>query len=141
MKNIQPIEKVLAQLSFLHCRRGLAIGRRNDPDRNRDVLVAADAADLTFFEHAQEFRLNLERHLGYLVEEKRAAVGLLETAEMAIDSAGKRAFLMAEELAFHQRRRDRGAIEREKLFFAARRQIVQRARDEFFSRAALAAHQ
>jgi hypothetical protein len=37
--------------------------------------IAAHAAELAFFEHAQEFDLQLDGHLRDLVEEDRAALG------------------------------------------------------------------
>ena len=44
-----------------------------------------------------------ERDLADLVEEERAAVGLLEAALAARDGAGERALLVAEELALEER--------------------------------------
>src|SRR4026209_2260927 len=104
MKNIESIEKVLAQFSFFNGRRGLAVGGGDDADRGRNGFVAADAADVALFEHAQKFRLNLRRHFGELVGKERSAVGLFEAPEVAVDGAGKRALLMTEQLAFHQGR-------------------------------------
>ena len=43
-------------------------------------LVAADAVELAVGEHAQQARLQVGRHVADLVEEQRAAVGLLEAA-------------------------------------------------------------
>ena len=45
-----------------------------------DRLVAADAIELAVGQHAQQARLQLERHVADLVEEQRAALGLLEAA-------------------------------------------------------------
>jgi hypothetical protein len=42
--------------------------------------VAADAVELAVRQHAQQARLQVERHVADLVEEQGAAVGLLEAA-------------------------------------------------------------
>jgi hypothetical protein len=46
-------------------------------------------------------------HLADLVEEERAAVGLLEAADAAAVGAGEGALLVAEELGLEERLRDR----------------------------------
>ena len=44
-------------------------------------LVAADAGEFAVLQHAQDFALERERHVADFVEEKRAAVALLEAAD------------------------------------------------------------
>jgi len=59
MKHAQTIEKILAQLALLDGGRWSTIGGGHNPHRYRDVGVAADAAYLAFFQHAQELRLHV----------------------------------------------------------------------------------
>ena len=66
-------------------------------------LVAADAPELARLEHAQQLRLHVEGQLADLVEEQRAAVGVLERALARRDGAGERAALVPEELALDER--------------------------------------
>ena len=61
--------------------------------------VAADAVELAVGQHAQQARLQVERHVADLVEEQRAAVGLLEAAAPRRLRAGEGAALVAEQLA------------------------------------------
>ena len=49
-------------------------------------LRRADAADLALLERAQQLRLQIDRQLAELVEEQRAAVGLLEQTRAASSS-------------------------------------------------------
>ena len=86
--------------------REVAIGRGDEPDVDADRLVAAEALEFLFLQHAQEFRLQLERNVADLVEEQRAAVGQLEAADLLRDRAGERALLVAEQLAFEQAGRE-----------------------------------
>ena len=51
---------------------------------------------------AQQFRLKAKIHLADFVEQQRAAVGLLEFADAAGDSAGEGAFFVAEEFGFQE---------------------------------------
>jgi uncharacterized protein YoaH (UPF0181 family) len=73
--------------------------------------VAADAVELAVRQHAQQPRLQVERHVADLVEEQRAAVGLLEAAAARGLRAGEGAALVAEELAFEQVLRDRRGVD------------------------------
>ena len=79
----------------------------------RMALAAADARELALLQHAQQLRLQAERHVADLVEEEGAAGGGLELADAALGGAGERAALVAEELALEQLVRDRRAVERD----------------------------
>ena len=69
---------------------------------------------------------------------KRPAVALLETADALGDRPGKRPFFVAEKLAFQQRLRDGGAVDRHEELVAAPAVMMDRTRDQFLARAALA---
>ena len=60
---------------------------------------SADALELLLLQHAQQLRLQVEPHLGDFVEQQRAAVRALERAFDALDRAGERALLVAEQRA------------------------------------------
>jgi hypothetical protein len=75
--------------------------------------------------------------LADLVEEEGAAVGELEAAGAARDGAGEGAALVAEELAFDQAGRDRGAVDLDEGLAAARGAEVEGAGDELLAGAAL----
>ena len=92
-------------------------------------------------QHAQQLGLQLERHFADFVEEHDAAFGGAEHTEAAPGSAGERALLVAEQLAFGQRRGERGAVDGDKRFVAARTQAVEQPSPELFAGAGLAAHQ
>ena len=83
------------------CRR-IAVGGGDDAHVGLLRLGRADAHEGAGLEHAQQLDLQLERHLGDLVEEQRAAVGALEEALVLAVGAGEAALLVAEELAFDQ---------------------------------------
>ena len=71
----------------------------------RKGRVAADAVELAVLEHAQQLHLRGGRHVADLVEEQRAAVGLLEAAGALAIGAGEGAALVTEQLGLEQRLR------------------------------------
>lgn len=75
------------------------------------------------------------------VEEKRAAITLLELADALSIGAGEGALLVAEQLAFQQRFGNGGAIDGEKMPMRAFAVMVNSASHQFLARAALAQNQ
>jgi hypothetical protein len=55
-----------------------------------------------FLQHPEDLGLRAGTHVADFVQEERAAVRLLETANPLLVGAGKRPLLMAEELGFQQ---------------------------------------
>ncbi len=114
--------------------------QRRDDDARVDLqlLDPADTHEPSRLEEPQHLRLCCERHVGDLVEEECAAGRGLHLAEPAFVRAGERTALVPEQLAFEQRIRDRGAVDRHEWTASSRRQIVKPARHHFFAGAALA---
>jgi hypothetical protein len=132
------IEQVLAQLAVGDRALRIAVGGGDHPHVDLDRLVAADARHDAGFEHPQQLDLQLDRHLGDLVEEQRAAVGALEVALVPPLGAGEAAALVPEQLALDERRRDGAAVERQERRLAAPAQLLQRLRGEILAGAAFA---
>ena len=84
---------------------GLEVARRRGDDAHvhRARRVVADAAHLALLQRAQQLHLQRQRQLADLVEEERAAVGLLEQSLPLGGRAGERALRVAEQLALEQR--------------------------------------
>src|SRR5690606_23157460 len=76
-----------------------------------------------------------------LVEEERAAAGRLEEALAVAVGAGERAPGVAEQLALHQLRRERAAVEGDEAAVPAAARLVDRARHQLLAGAALAGDQ
>ena len=87
------------------------VGGRDDAGVGTDGLAAADAGELALLEDAQQLRLEVERHVGDLVEEERARRRGLELADAALDGAGEGAALVAEQLALEQLVGNRRAVD------------------------------
>ena len=74
----EPVVEILPEGSGLDHQLQVAVGGGDDPGIHLDGLVAAHAADLLLLEHPQEAHLEARAGLADLVEEDRAAGGLLE---------------------------------------------------------------
>ena len=102
-------------------------------------MIATHALKRSLFaDHAQQLYLSGRRNFGHFIQKNRAAVRLLESSNPAFVGAGERAFFVAEQFAFEQRRRERGTMNGDEFRFVAPAQIVNRVRRQFLSRAAFA---
>ena len=76
--DVQAVVEILAEEAALHSLLQILMRRRDDAHVDADRRLAADAVELAFGKDAQEPRLQRRRHVADLIEEQRAAVGLLE---------------------------------------------------------------
>jgi len=130
------VEQVFAQAPAAHRFDRIVMGGRDDAHVDRNRFVAADAHDRVRLERAQQLDLQLERHLGDLVEKQRAAARGLEHADVLRDRAGEAAFLVAEQLRLGDIAGNRAAIDRHERPAASRAHVVQQSRDNVLARAA-----
>src|SRR5262249_11516459 len=134
----EAIEEIASELVLVRGFGEAAIRCGEDAHVDGARAATADRTDLARFERAQQLRLKLERQLADFLEEERSAVCFFEDASARVRRAGERAALVAEELALDQARGDRAAVDGDERAVRARRLRVQRAREHFFSDAALA---
>ncbi len=70
---------------------------------DRDGLIASERHDLAFLDHAQQPRLQHQRHVADFIEEQCAAIGLKNLADPAfLHRAGEGAPGIAEQFALDQ---------------------------------------
>ena len=120
--HVQPVEQVLAELAGLHQRFQILMGSGNDAHIDLDRRVAADPVELAIGQHPQQPGLGFGRHVADLVEEQRAAVGLLEAPAPLQRGAGEGALLVTEQLGLHQLSGNRRHVQRNE--WAARPRAV-----------------
>jgi putative ABC transport system ATP-binding protein len=75
---------------------------REDADIHLAGLVLAQPLDFPFLQHAQQFHLDIQRHLADLVQQQGAAMGGLEAPLARRRRAGEGAAGMAEQFGFQQ---------------------------------------
>src|ERR1044071_4691617 len=140
-EDVDAEEEVFAELTALHRFFDVAVRRANDTHVDVDRRRSADPLEAPLLQHAQDFRLHAESELADLVEKNRYHVGELELSELARRRAGERALLVSEEFILDQRLWNRRAVDRHERAVAPRRELMNRAREQFFPRARLSLQQ
>jgi hypothetical protein len=97
-ENVDAVKEVGAKFVFLDEVFEIAVSRDDNTDIDFDGLVAANALDFSFFQDAEQLGLHCKGHVADFVEEKRAALGLFEFADVAAGRAGEGTFFVAEKL-------------------------------------------
>ena len=101
-ENVQPIIEVAAKFAPVHHLHQITICCRHQPDVHLISPSAAQAFELLFLQHAQQFGLQCRRYIAHLVQEERASVSQFETANLLRDRSGEGASLVAKKLTFQQ---------------------------------------
>ncbi len=140
-KHVQPVKQVLAELAFPDGVIERRIGGRDHAHVQLNLALSAQPAHAPVLQHAQQFGLRGDRHIADFVQQHGAVLRQLEASGAALDRSGEGALFMAEQLAFHERIRHGGAVDGDERSGAPRAQRMNRARGQFFSRAALAGDQ
>ena len=78
---VEPVIQVFAEQAFGDAFAQVAVGGADELDIDGDRFAAAERRHHAFLEHAQQARLQRERHVADFIEEQRAAVGLQDLAD------------------------------------------------------------
>src|SRR5689334_13566047 len=73
--NGEPIVEISAEAAVSNFRPQVAIGRGDQSKINLSRRVLTESENLAFFQHAEQMRLNVERHLSDFVEKQCPAIG------------------------------------------------------------------
>jgi hypothetical protein len=109
-EDVQPVIQVCSESILVDHRLEIAIGCGHEPNVRSDGAIAANSLEFLVLNCAEQFRLEFERHLADLIEKERALVGQFESPSSLRRGSGKRALLMAEQLAFEQAGGNRGTV-------------------------------
>src|SRR5712691_5741200 len=99
LDGIQAKEEVLAEPAGSSLRIHVGVGGREHSYVDAPSRGRADTLEISRFQNAQEFRLQVKRNIGDFVQEQRAAISEFETPDAIGPRIGKRAFYVTEELA------------------------------------------
>ncbi|MDT4845116.1 hypothetical protein FQZ97_790940 [compost metagenome] len=132
-EHIQAVIQIFAEAALLDHPFQVLVGRRDDSHIGALRLVATDTLEGALLQYAQQLDLHRQWHIANFIEEQGTAVGQLEAPGAAGDGAGKRALLMAEQLAFQQLGGNRATVDRHERRFAALGVVVQVARHHFLA--------
>ena len=140
-RGVQPVVEVLPKLAFSYQVSQVLVRRGDEPNVHTDGLVSAQAPDLVVLKRPEDLRLDAERHVPDLVEEKCAPIRLLE--QSLEDGIRPRvcAFLMAEKLIIEESLWKCDAVDLHHLHGASGRGGVDIVGKHFFPRPAFPADQ
>src|SRR5215467_11905218 len=103
-KDVESVPQVCAETSVIYVLFQIPVGRRNDTDIQLYRGRAAQSLKLALLKHPQQFGLQVKRKLADFIEQQGSPVCEFEPADLSGLGTRKRSFLMAEQLAFDQRR-------------------------------------
>ncbi len=109
------MEQVVAEATFLDDAIEIAPRRGEDADIDPHGSIAAEPADLRALQGPQQLGLKRRVEITDLVDEERAAMGLLEDALAPRDRARERAPVVPEQLGLDEIRRDGRTVEDDEL--------------------------
>ena len=112
-KDVQPEEQILAEVAVGHRVLEPAVGGRHDAHVDPLRGLGAEALEVTGLERAKELGLRVCAEVADLVQEQRAQMSQLESAQAALGRAGEGAALVAEHLGLDQVAGDGGAVDRD----------------------------
>nr|WP_255615055.1 hypothetical protein [Polymorphobacter sp. PAMC 29334] len=133
LDDCQPVEQVLPEAPRRDRLGEIDVGRRDQPDVDREGEHAADALDEAGFEDSQQLDLELGGHVANLVEEQRAGVGELEAPAARLGGTSERPGLVPENLAFEEVAGNRGAVDRDERPGGAAAPLVKQLRDDLLA--------
>ena len=102
LDDIQAIEEVFTEAVILCGFFDVHVGGRNQAHVRLPRNVVAYPFILPFLYEPEEFWLDRERHVAYLVEEQRSSFTECDPAEMVPNGAGKRPLHVAEKFALQK---------------------------------------
>ena len=138
LDHVDAVIQVVAEPALVHQRRQVLVGGRQDAYIHCHFAIGTHRAHRLFLDGAQQLDLHGHRQFGDLVEEQGAAFGRLEQAGLVGVGTGEAAFLVAEELAFHQFGGNRAAVHRHERAVGARAFVVDGARHQLLADAGFA---
>src|SRR5437899_9481459 len=137
-EHVQTVVEVDAKFAPLHHLRQITVRCSHQPNVHLVSPSAAQALELLFLQDTEQFGLQCQRNIAHFIQEERAFVGQLETANPLRYGSGERDFLVAKKLTFQQIQRNGSAIQLCERASAPRADVVNRARDQLLAGACFA---
>ena len=109
------------------------MGRGHNPNVHFLRLRAAQALEFPLLQHAQEFRLQIQRDIADFVQKQCALVGQFQPAGLLGHRPGEGAALMPKKFALQQSAGNGSAVELNKCLLPAGAAIVDGVRDQFLA--------
>src|SRR6202040_1542592 len=132
-KHIQTVVEVVPKFVPLHHVLQVSVGRSHEPNVDLVSPCAAQALELLFLQHTQQFGLQCRWNISDLIQEEGPFVGQFEATDLCRDGTCERALLMAKKLAFQQIERNGSAIQLYEWASAPRTEVVYGVCDQILA--------
>src|SRR3989339_2197903 len=113
--DIEAIIEVIAKSPLCHEFFEIPVCRGKDPHIHLDIPRAPEWLDLPFLQHPEKLRLQVDREIPDLIQEKRAAVRLLKKTALILPGIREGAFHVAEKLGLQNVLGQSRTVHRDKL--------------------------
>src|SRR6266853_6787337 len=117
------------------------MSRRNHTHVDAMRAATSQTFELLLLQHPQQFRLQRQRNIPYLIEEQCPFVGHFETPNFLRESSGESTLLVPEEFAFEQVKRNSSAIQLDEWAPASWTDIVNGTGNQLLARTGLSKDQ
>ncbi|CCJ84281.1 hypothetical protein BN133_658 [Cronobacter dublinensis 582] len=132
-EHVQTVIEIASELAVRHHLAQIAVSGGDKPHVGLDDFIAAEPLKLLLLQHAQQLRLEIQRHVAHFIQKQAALVGKLKTPDTLRAGTGKRAALVAEQIALQQACGHRRAVEFHHPPPVAVAQVMDSARDKLFA--------
>lgn len=126
--------EIFAKQALPYQLQKIVMSRGNDPDIGPNWRAASNRGVLTLLQNPKQPGLGLWRHVSNLVQEKRAALGLLEPPGTSLGGTGKCPFFVSKQLALDEFTRNGGHVDGNEGAIAPATVIVERPGNQFLAR-------
>ena len=138
LDDVDPVIEILTESPGLHQFLELPVRRGEDSHVHRHLARFANRPNGLLLDYAQQLHLHVQRQVGHLVQEQRAALGAADQPFLVGHGAREAALLVAEQLGLHQLRRDGAAIDGDERPVRPRAGLVDEPRRQLLAGARVA---
>ena len=132
-KYVQTVVEILAESPGRYLFAQTAVGGRNHAYIQIEGIARAEPLDFALLQYPQQLGLQRQRNLGYLIQQQRAALGLLEFSRVRIVRTGECAALPAEQHRFEHVLGNRRTIDGDEGVGRAAGMMMDVARQHFLA--------
>jgi hypothetical protein len=137
--DVEPVEEVLPESPFGDSPLEIDVRRHQDAGQHGELGFGPQWTKAPVLEHAQQFGLEVDRHVGDLVEQQRSGARLLHLPSRSTLGPREGAALVAKDERLDQGSRQRRAVDGDERLVPSRARLVERPRHELLAGARLAA--
>src|SRR5262249_37489186 len=132
----KPVIQILPEPAVADGLLEVDVRRRQNPGIDGDCLLSTQTMDFMILQKPQQFDLQTKRYVSNLIQEQRAALCAFNTSLALLRSPSECPFLIAEQLTFKERIRNRPTVDRNEGFLFPGTLVMDRPGNQLLPRTA-----